>query len=264
MGRLFLSHLSALTLLMLFFTSACLAQEDYFVFKVSGEPMLNNSTLIKRGTVFMKPNMMNIKEQDTVFLINQLGELFELNVPNTYSIKSIENFRKKSNRSSLSIGYFSYVWKQFSNQKEIRQRPGVVYREDRTIKLSEPMDSIRFNVPAIEFSWKNNTDASRVYFHLQDLDNNHISKIGTDTSSIILYRDNVLLQSGRSYKWAVTAQAFPDFGKLDFNSFELLTKKEYEKLKTEMKTLEKALLVLGFSEEDIKTAICLDYKFCEG
>jgi hypothetical protein len=156
------------------------------------------------------------------------------------------------------------VWKQFSNQKEIRQRPGVVYREERTIKLSEPMDSIRFNVPAIEFSWRNNTDISKVYFHLQDLDNNHISKIGTTTNSITLYRDNVLLQSGRSYKWTVTTQAFPDFGKLEFNSFELLTKEAYERLKIKMKTLKKALLVLGFSEEDIKTAICLDYKFCEG
>ncbi|WP_396636082.1 hypothetical protein [Maribacter sp. R77961] len=264
MGRLFLSHLGALTLLMLLITSACIAQEDYFVFKVSGAPMLNNSKLLKRGSIFTKPNSIQIKEQDTVFLINKLGELFELNRPNTYLTKSIENFRKKSERSSLSIGYFSYVWKQFSNQKEIRQRPGVVYREERNIKLSEPMDSIRFNVPAIEFSWKNNTDISKVYFHLQDLDNNHISKIGTATNSITLYRDNVLLQSGRSYKWAVTTQAFPDFGKLEFNSFELLTKEAYEKLKIKMRTLKKALLVLGFSEEDIKMAICLDYKFCEG
>ena len=59
--------------------------------------------------------------------------------------------------------------KKFTNQQEIRQRPGVVYREERNIKLLTPIDSIRWNVPDIVFSWKNTTDSTKVYFHLEDL-----------------------------------------------------------------------------------------------
>lgn len=263
MGRIFLPRLDLICIVLIVISSVVTAQDDYFVFQISGKPMLNSQHPVKRGEVFRNLDTYILKRKDTVFLINRSGELFELNKPTSYTYNSISKYRKRFDSKSLSALYFTYVWKQFSNQKENRQRPGVVYREDRNIRLSEPMDSIKLNVPEIEFVWKNNTDVATVYFHLQDIESNHITKIGTNSSTIILYLDNVILKSERKYKWAVTTKAFPDFSKVKFHAFELLAKEEYAKLQAKMEALTTALKLLGFSSEDIARAICLDYKYCE-
>jgi hypothetical protein len=238
-------------------------QESYFVFQKSGTPILNTEFSVKRGEIFGRLDTLVIKKSDTVFLINAMGEVFELNSPASYTYGSINNYKKKSDRKSLTIGYFTYVWKQFSNQKESRQRAGVVYREERKITLTKPMDSIQWYVPEIEFSWINNTNSEIVFFHLQQENSEHITKIGTSSNSLILYRDNVILRNGMQYKWAVTKEAFPNFGTIGFKSFKLLTKAQYTEFKAKMKALSKGLELLGFSEKDIRNAICLDYKFCE-
>ncbi|MFD0796009.1 hypothetical protein ACFQZJ_00940 [Maribacter chungangensis] len=264
MGRLFLPRLGFISVVVLLLSSVVTAQDNYFVFHISGKPMLSTQVPVQRGEVFGNLDTYILKQKDTVFLINRSGELFELNKPTSYTYSSISNYKKQFDRKSLSALYFTYVWKQFSNQKENRQRPGVVYREDRNIRLSQPMDSIKLNVPEIEFLWKNNTDVTTVYFHLQDIESNHITKIGTSSSSLILYRDNVILKPGKRYKWAVTTKAFPDFGKVKFHAFEILTKEEYAKLQAKMKALTTALKFLGFSSKDIANALCMDYKYCEG
>jgi hypothetical protein len=264
MGRIFLSRLDFICIVTIIISSVVTAQDDYFVFQISGKPMLNTQLPVQRGEVFRNLDTYILKRKDTVFLINRSGELFELNKPTSYTYNSISKYRKQFDSKSLSALYFTYVWKQFSNQKENRQRPGVVYRENRNIVLSKPIDSINLNVPEIEFLWKNNTDVATVYFHLQEIGSSHITKIGVNSSTIILYRDNFMLQSGKRYKWTVTPNAFPDFAKATFHTFELLTNEEYIQLEEKMKALTTALKLLGFSSKDIAKAICMDYKYCEG
>ncbi|WP_405399907.1 hypothetical protein [Maribacter sp. Asnod2-G09] len=263
MGRLFLSRLGFICFMLLLFSNMAIAQNSFYIFKKSGQPFFNVDLPVQRGAVFRKSDTLTLRKLDTVFLINRLGELFELKEPRGYSYNSLQNFRKKSENESFTSKYFSYVWRQFTNKQESRQQPGVVYREDRNIKLTEPMDSIKWYVPEINFSWENRTDSLTTYFHLQDLDTNHITKLGTTSNSLILYKDNLILKPGKSYRWAVTTSPFPDFNEIKFNNFELLTKESHSELKKEMEALILALKILGFSEDDIKKAICLDYKFCE-
>lgn len=262
MGRLFLSRLG-FGILFLILSNGAVAQDNYYVFKKSGQPFFNMNISLQRGGIFSTTDTLTLRKQDTVFLINRLGELFELKEPGAYAFSRLRSHRKLSSDDSFAKKYFSYVWKQFTNQQEIRQRPGVVYREKRNIELLSPMDSIRWYVPEIEFLWNNKTDAVTTYFHLQDLDSKHFTKIGTTSSSLVLYRDNVILKSGKNYRWTVSTEPFPDFNGVKFNSFQLLTRDAYVQLKQEIDTLIVALKLLGFSEKDIKKAICLDYKFCE-
>lgn len=261
MGRLFLPRLGFVCFLLL--SNLAMAQNSFYVFKKTGQPFFSMDLPVQRGAVFKNTDTLTLKELDTVFLINKLGQLFELKEPRTYAYNSLHRYRKQSADDSFSAKYFSYVWKQFTNQQESRQQPGVVYREERNIKLSQPMDSIKWYVPEIMFTWQNRTDTLNTYFHLQDMETKHITKIGTTSNSLVLYRDNLILKSGRSYRWTVTTTPFPDFNEVKFNSFELLTNEAYLELKKEMEALTLALQILGFSEGDIKTAICMDYKFCE-
>jgi hypothetical protein len=219
--------------------------------------------VVQRGAVFKNSDTLTLRKLDTVFLIKQLGELYELNEPRTYAYNSLQRYRKQSGNESFTSKYFSYVWRQFTNQQESRQQPGVVYREERNIKLSQPIDSIKWYFPEMTFSWKNHTDSITTYFHLQDLESKHITKIGTSSNSLILYRDNLILKPGKSYRWTVTTSPFPDYNEVRFHNFEFLSKATFLELKKEMETLIVALKILGFSEDDIKTAFCMDYKFCE-
>lgn len=261
MGRLFLSCLKLAVLLFFIVSNSATAQKEYFIVEVLGKPLLNKEILKRRGTAFGAMDSLQIQERDTVFLANELGELFELYEPNIYVYKSIESHKKQSN-NSLSRDYFNFIWKEFSNQKKVRQRPGVVYREERNITLKQPVDSARKYGPEILFSWKNKTGNDSVYFHLQELDSKHITKVGTTSTSLKLFRDYVILKPGVHYKWAVTSLAFPDLGKIKFNSFHLLSTEEHLKLKAKMEALTKALRLLGFSENYVKFAVCMDYKFC--
>ncbi|TDT46495.1 hypothetical protein CLV90_0546 [Maribacter spongiicola] len=263
MGRIFLSQLVTCILLFFLGFNICMAQNSYYVFKKSGKPFLNIDAPVLRGSVIGTSDVLLLHKKDTVFLINEVGELFELKQANSYAYNSLKNYKKQEEADSFTKKYFSYVWKQFTNQQKTRQRPGVVYREDRNIKLLSPKDSIKKYVPEIFFKWKNNTDSTKVYFHLQEVETNHIFKIGLTGNEIKLYRDNFILKNGRDYKWAVTKEPYPNFSEVKFNNFELLNKDSYLALKKEMETLTLALQLLGFSDEDIKTAICLDYKFCE-
>tara|TARA_R110002051_G_scaffold180913_3_gene250407 strand:- start:75981 stop:76775 length:795 start_codon:yes stop_codon:yes gene_type:complete len=263
MGRIFLSRLILWSLLLLLGTNLGIAQNDYYVFKKSGKPFFNTDLPVLRGGVFSTSDVLVLHKQDTVLLINKNGELFELKKPNTYSFNTLKYFKKEENTDSFTKKYFSYVWKKFTNQQEIRQRPGVVYREERNIKLLTPIDSIRWNVPDIVFSWKNTTDSTKVYLHLEDLTTKHIFKIGINGNSLHLFIDNIILKNGNSYKWAVTTEPYPDFNDITFNNFELLNRESYMALENEMKALTIALKLLGFSEIDIKKSICKDYKFCQ-
>ncbi len=262
MGRLFLSRL-VFGICVLMLNNWVVGQDNYYVFKKSGQPFFNINVSLQRGGHFSQTDTLTLRKKDTVFLINRLGDLFELKEPGSYVFTTLGSYKKLSSDDSFTKKYFSYVWKQFTKQQEIRQRPGVVYREKRNIELLSPMDSIRWHVPQIEFSWNNKTDAVTTYLHLQDLDSKHFTKIGTTSSSLVLYRDNVILTSGKNYRWAVSKEPFPDFSELEFNSFKLLPRGAYLQLKEEMDTLTVALKLLGFSEKDIKKAICIDYKFCD-
>ncbi|MDO1513064.1 hypothetical protein Q2T41_10390 [Maribacter confluentis] len=262
MGGLFLSRLKYLGVILLL-SNWALAQNSYYVYKKSGRPYFTQSMPVKRGLVFKDLDTLTLQKLDTVYLINQLGELYELNKANIYTHNTLQHYKKHEKESSFTIKYFSYVWRQFMNQQENRQRPGVVYREERNIQLISPMDSIKWSVPKIEFTWKNRTDSLTTYFHLQEIETAHITKIGVNANSLMLFRDNLILNPGKSYKWAVTTTAFPDYKNVRFHNFELLTKADYRALEEEMKALTIALQLLGFSEKDIKEAICVDYKFCQ-
>lgn len=263
MGRLFLSRLSLFCIISMLISNCAFAQNTFYIFKKSGQPYFKIDLPVQRGSVFNNSDTLTLSKIDTVLLINNLGELFELNEPRTYVYNTLHKYRKRSNNNSLTSKYFSFVWKQFTNRQKSRQRPGVVYREERDIKLNQPMDSIKWYVPEILFSWQNRTETITTYFHLQNIETKHITKIGTSSDSLILFRDNTILESGNKYQWAVTTEPFPDFNTIRFNNFELLTQEAYLKLKSKMKALKQALGLLGFSEEDIKEVICLDYKFCD-
>ena len=261
MERIFLSRIVGV-LALCFSCSICYGQHNYYVFKKRGKPAANKVEVLDRGSQFLETDTLYLKAQDYVLLVNELGELFEIDKPNTYAFSAIVDYRRKLNADSFTKKYFIYVWEQFTNHAKIKQEAGVVYREERNIKLLSPRDSVKLFAPEVEFSWQNTTDQEGVYFFLRDLKTGHLTKIGLTGNSIILHLDNVLLKPGQAYEWSASTTSFPNLNELKFNLLDMVTKQEFEQLEKEVAALIKAFTLLGFSETEIQEAICIDYKFC--
>lgn len=262
MEKLFVSRIVGV-LCLCFSCSLSFGQSNYYVFKKQGKPALNTTKLLERGSLFSESDTLFMAAKDYVLLVNELGELFEINKPNKYAFSAVIDYQRKLEADSFTKKYFTYVWKQFTNQLKRKQEAGVVYREERNIQLVSPIDSLRLFSPEVRFKWQNNTDSKEVFFFLRNLNTNHLTKIGLTGNTVLLNLDNLVLKPGETYEWSVATEAFPNLNKLKFNRLKLLTKVDYDKFKQEINTLIKAFTLLGFSEAEIKLAICLDYKFCD-
>lgn len=261
MERIFLSRLIGF-LILCFSSSLSFGQDNYYVFKKSGNPTINTDKVLKRGTAFLEADTLNMEKKDYVLLVNEIGELFEIITPNNYAYSAIENYRLKLEDDSFTKKYLTYVWKQFTNQIKRKQEAGVVYREERNIKLLTPQDSVQLYAHEVRFSWKNNTDKTELFFFLKDMKTGHLTKIGITGSSIVLNLDNMILKSDQNYEWSVSSSSFPNLNELKFNRLNMLSKDAYLKFEQEMAAIVKAFTLLGFTVEEIQEVICLDYKFC--
>ena len=251
-----------MVLLFLSMSNLLIGQNTYYVFKKSGEPFFYSNKPLERGSNVSAGDTLFLGKTDYILLVNQLGELFELKEPNEYIFSQLLNFRRRFHDESLTKKYFAYVWKQFTNQTKKRQDAGVVYREDHEIKLLNPRDSVKVYNPELTFNWVNNTDTDKLFFFLKDLESNRITKFGVTGNSLTLFLDNYLLTVDKEYDWAVAKISFPNLNQLKFNNLKILTKEEYKRQLDEMAIIIKAFRLLGFTEEEIKKAICIDYKLC--
>lgn len=250
---------------LLLFCLSCqmtVAQDGYYVFKKLGSPAVNTTQVLQKGSQLLESDTLYLGKEDYVLLFNKLGELFEISRPNRYAFSAIVDYRRQLEEDNFTQKYFTYVWKQFTNRIKRKQESGVVYREERDIKLITPVDSVRMFAPELRFTWQNHSDAEELFFFLRDLKTDHITKIGLTGEQLILHLDQVLLKSGQSYEWSASPESFPNLNELKFHRLTLLTPKEFEQLEKEMNALIRAFTLLGFDEAEIQEAICQDYKFC--
>jgi hypothetical protein len=261
MGRIFFSRLIGFVLCSLIFHSGY-GQYSYYVFLKEGNPQFAPKRSVDRGAYFQEKDTLWLKGKDRITLVNQNGELFPLLEPRSYTYKDILKNRLSEEQSSFNKRYFAYVWQQFTNRRKSKQQAGVVYREDGEIIVQSPVDSAKIYQSAIWFHWQNKSPQKMGYFFLKDLQDGHITKIGTTSDSLLLHVDRRLLKNNAHYQWSVAKEPFPDLDNLRYRTIHLLGQADYEQMKNEMLLLLKTFTILGFTEEDIKEAICMDNKFC--
>src|SRR5690606_17927309 len=128
---------------LLFLPSLVNAQE-YAVFKTTGSPNRSegsNTVPISKG-ILLKTGKVELKNDDTLILINNLGEVFEIDSPGSYAIIDFENHKKEISNENFSSQYFSYVWKQINKKEATQNHTGNIYRDALIDVLVTPQDSI--------------------------------------------------------------------------------------------------------------------------
>ncbi|MBU2938381.1 hypothetical protein KO494_02400 [Lacinutrix sp. C3R15] len=265
MEKLLFSRLIVLSISLISFISY--SQETYCVFKSVGNPLLNSTKSIKKGSVLKTNDILNLKTNDTLLIVDNKGNLYQL--PNKdsnkkeYAIKEISNYKTTKEVSSFSKKYLSYVWNQFSKKDNTKEHTGVVYRSNLDTLMLNPTDSINIYLPEIEFSWTPNNNNEPTYFLLQEKgDYDYINKIGVTGNNLVLFVDKKVLVPGKEYLWAISNSKYPNLNAIEFHNFKLLDKNTFNVEKSKLEHLITDLKNLGLSKQEIKNILCKDYKLC--
>lgn len=111
--------------------------------------------IARRGMFLMPPHAIIVQPQADVMLVQNDGRSLLLNKPGTYTFSRISQLFKSGTTSSLSSGFFSYVFDKFlQNEKADEQQKvtAVIYRGNKAMQL--PVDSsFIFSFP-VTLQWK--------------------------------------------------------------------------------------------------------------
>jgi len=252
--------------LLFIFGATVYSQNNFIVFKVEGAPrLLQNDTIrtVTKGSIIDFTSKLTLHRDDSVLIINEEGNLIKVDDERTYTYNDLYYIAPEKDDSNFTKKYFAYVWNQFTNNRKIRTKGGVVYRVDNNSLMIEPSDSVKIYFPEIKFVWKKDDAVDKTYyFILKNLKTNHITKIGTRNDELRLFVDNVILKRGTNYEWAVSETKYPDLYEVTFYNFELLDNEQFKSLSFEISSITTGLQKLGFASEEIKKMLCEDYKIC--
>src|SRR5690606_17019437 len=119
-------------------------------------------------------------------------------------------YRKEKSEESFTSKYFSYVWRQMSQEEKSRTHTGNVYRDALIDILVMPADSVSIFKNEVVFTWEAQQDTDQYYFFLKNQQTKTFSKIKLGGNSITLYPGSNLLEKGSAYSWGVATTEYPD------------------------------------------------------
>jgi hypothetical protein len=109
----------------------------------------------KRGNFLLAAHSIIIPEQADVMLVQTDGKSLLLNKPGTYSFNRISQLFSSSKPSSLSSGFFSYVFEKFLQNESVDEKQkvtAVVFRGRKAMQLPDDSSFI-FSFP-VTLQWK--------------------------------------------------------------------------------------------------------------
>lgn len=148
--------------------------------------------IARRGMFLMAPHTIILQPQADVMLVQNDGKSLLLNKPGIYTFNRISQLFNSGNISSLSSGFFSYVFEKFlqnENADEQQKVTAVVFRGKKAMQL--PVDSsFIFSFP-VTLQWK--PEQKNIPYKL------HI-RINRDSIDTIIHNQNSFLLTEQLFK----------------------------------------------------------------
>ncbi|MEJ8842525.1 hypothetical protein WG954_09025 [Lacibacter sp. H375] len=148
--------------------------------------------IARRGMFLMAPHTIILQPQADVMLVQNDGKSLLLNKPGTYTFNRLSQLFNSVNISSLSSGFFSYVFEKFlqnENADEQQKVTAVVFRGKKAMQL--PVDSsFIFSFP-VTLQWK--PEQKNIPYKLQ-------IRINRDSIDTIIHNQNSFLLTEQLFK----------------------------------------------------------------
>jgi hypothetical protein len=239
------------------------AQEsgNYCVFQVDGQPMLNDSLVIKKGMLINKTHWLTLQENETLILTDSEGVLYEIPDKTKLSYNRIAQYSRKNDQSNFTITYLKFIWKKLRN-RETKENIGVVFRAPLHTQAISPPDSAQLFTKEIRFSWETLAKGKMQHLYIKSPDTESTLKISSDGNRLALPVDLVSLKENHRYQWAVTHDENTALEDLTYRSFTLLDQSKFDQKMQGLKTLINEFERLGLSSGQIAQTLCEDQKLC--
>lgn len=151
----------------------------------------------RRGMFLMAAHSIIVQPQADVMLVQNDGKSLLLNKPGTYSFYRISQLFSKGTSSSVSSGFFSYVFEKFLQNIDADEKQkvtAVVFRGKKAMQLPNDSSFI-FSLP-VTLQWK--AEQKNIPYKL------HI-RINKDSIDTIIRNQNTFLLTEQLFKTDSTA-----------------------------------------------------------
>lgn len=249
---------------LLCFSLGLSAQDSLCVFKVNGSAYskLNGKlTPITKGAFISSTSSVIVNKSSKITAINSKGEAFQLGQSGEYSFKKILEHKALENEKSLTSKYFKLIWDELLVENSEKTTIGGVFRGDVLMKF--PLDSAKIASSKVVFKWQIEPNIAHYYLFIRNIKTDEISKMATNGSELILYKNLALFANGDHFEWAISTSEFPNLKNIPFYTVTFIEREDYETLKLNYKVLIKDLKALGLVNSEIDDVLCETYGFCK-
>ena len=239
--------------LLLFISILTYSQDKLCVIETTGNPHIQNKTeykSINKGDVFNKNLILQLENAEAIKLIDEKGELYQLDAPGSYTLNKVLEHKKINEKASVTKKYFNYLFKKMMNDVEKNSNAGVVYRTKPVGSILQPLPKTQIIKEKIYFEWVNDNHIN-LTFKIIDSKTKKSKEIETNGSFLTLNVDGVFFRKGGNYTWSLSDANHQS----DSTNFSILTDIQITNLKQDIKVFKKELIDLDFKEDEINKLI---------
>lgn len=239
-------------------------QDSLCVFKMKGTAYLKLAASmepLKKGRFLNPSATVMLPSSADITAIDASGKAYQLTASGEYGYDQVLKHRVIEKQHSLTTKYLKVIWDELLNKSEEKTIIGGVFRGD--IPMLFPKDSSSIVKGKIEFTWQPNEEGGPSYFFLRNKKTNDLFKIETNGSTLGLYKDLPILQSGSEFEWMVSSNPFPNLKNSLFFGFNLIDRETYESRLEAYQELIADLKTIGLTEKEITNTLCTTYGLCK-
>lgn len=238
------------------------AQESLCVYKASG---FSNTEIqpqfpLKKGDLVSKADKVIVTKGSSLTLIDKSGHVYTVKKAGAFSFKELLLHKETSEKTSVTAGYFKYVWEELTGSGKSETVIGGVFRGEK--RMLFPIDSSKIASHQLSFKWKTDSLHTSYFLFIKNLETDTLLKLETNGSQISLFSDNPIFNTGKTFEWTVSTKAFPNLKNSLFYGFEVLDKEAFKIEKSNYRDLISGLEKLGLEASEIDQILCETYGLC--
>lgn len=250
--------------LALFFCQFSFGQDTLYVYKTKGTSLveLNKKQItLKKGYAIDRSSIVKVLPNASFTSIDNVGNVYYVDIKGAYNLGGLLNFRKKKNSSSLTRTYFKHIWNELMQNNNTDVLIGGVFRGEVLMKY--PIDSSKVASSKIAFKWQIDEETKFYYVFIKNIITDKIFKIEIQGSQLSLYDDNSVFSDSDRFEWSVSTDEFPNLDNIPFYSFQLIDRNNYESQVLKYNSFIQDLVSIGTTDFEIETILCETYGLCK-